>query len=51
MKGANEGTGADVDEEHKCQEPGLEYPHPAGKEAAAETLMLNNEAPDGVCAT
>lgn len=51
MKGANEGTGADVDEEHKCQEPGLECTHPAGKEAAAETLMLNNEAPDGVCAT
>lgn len=48
----NEGLGADVGEGHKCQEPGLvesglEYTHPAGKEAAAVTPTSNNEAADG----
>lgn len=53
-KGVNEGT--DVGEGHKSQEPelveaGLEYTHPTVKEAAALTLTLNNEAPNGVSAT
>lgn len=47
--------GADVCEGHKCQEAGLveaglEYTPPAGKEAAAVTPTLNNEAADGICA-
>lgn len=43
-------------EGHKSQEPelveaGLEYTHPTVKEAAALTLTLNSEAPNGVSAT
>lgn len=55
VKEANEGTGADVCEGHRCQDPGvldagLEYTRAAGKEDAAIAPTLNNEAPDGLCA-